>query len=63
MKLIEYASEHISEEIMNDLLRLFKDLAENDQDFIIFMIGIFMRDETSAHLNDPYVKIASWILG
>jgi hypothetical protein len=61
--LIEYASEHISEEIMNDLLRLFKDLAENDQEFIIFMIGMFMRDEKSTHLNDPYVKIASWILG
>lgn len=61
--MIEYASEHISEEIMNDLLRLFKDLAENDQEFIIFMIGMFMRDETSTHLNDPYVKIASWILG
>lgn len=63
LELIEHASEHITNEILNDQLRLFYDLVENDEEFTLYVLNAFMTKTVSDDLSDPYVKICAWILG
>jgi hypothetical protein len=63
LELIEHASEHITNEILNDQLRLFHDLVDNDEDFTLYVLNAFMTKVVSDDLSDPYVKICAWILG
>lgn len=45
------------------MLRLFNDLADNDDEFTEYLLNAFLNKEISDELSDPYVKLCSWILG
>jgi len=63
LSLIGFASEHITDEILNDVLKLFQDLAESDEEFAEYMLTEFCAQMQKEQLSDPFVKLSAWLIG